>query len=444
MSFAESILRKKGIRSDSIWTSRLPYRFAKRIPFALDIRALMQSQYWPQERLGKFQDARLRPIAALAARLPFWRQKFEQAGVLPETLDRDTLELLPITSKKDFLDAAPEEYISPVRGSWGDQTSGSTGRPFGFMHDPHYELRSLSICERMFRTAGKGIRYPLITIRSRWRPGVFLTNGSVFFLRGYASLRYRLKELQKQASRHPEGVVLNGFSSTFLELARLVEEQRVSLPVRAMAVAGESLSDEQKRRIERAIGAPFYMPYTTRELGWLGFECEHYRLHLNEEWAYVEIVDAEGKRRKDGEEGGVVVTTFDNETMPFIRYDSSDRGVVSSDPCPCGRTLRTMRFVGRVTDIVRLSKDRTVSLLDISASFDEFWRDVRQYQVVQTGDLTFRVRIVPGSSFESIRDTLEARLVRMLHPKTQISWEIVEHIEEGSSGKAIYFVRAMP
>jgi phenylacetate-CoA ligase len=166
-------------------------------------------------------------------------------------------------------------------------------------------------------------------------------------------------------------------------------------------------------------------------------------MHINEERLYIEITDGEGNRLPAGKEGKIIFTTFDNRVMPFIRYDAGDRGIIDGMSCPCGRTLRTIRFTGRSAEIIELPGERQVSLLHIAAAFDIYWNVVRQFQIVQHDPASFVIKVIPGPFFKEAHDKLEERLIRLLHPSVHITWDIVESIPEGPSGKAVYFVRAV-
>lgn len=439
----ENTLLKRLLRSDNIWVNPL-FRnpLLWKIPFRMDIYALAKSQYWPREKMVVMQNLRLRSLAIAAAKIPFWNERITKALGQVSSLDTKTLVGLPITTKDELRATFVRQATSADQGTqWSDHTSGSTGKPFQFVHDMHYELRSYGICERMFRTAGTGIGYPVITMRSRRRRGMFLGKSGIFFyLRSYNSLRYRMRALVELASRYPNGVIIQGFSSSLVELARLLEEGRITLPARAVVATGEGISTTQRNNIENSLKTKLYMAYTARELGWLAFECEHRRLHINEEWAYLEIVDKAGIPLPSGVEGHILVTTFDNIAMPFIRYDTGDRGIIEGSTCSCGRTLRTLRLTGRVVELLSLPDGRIVSLLDVSSAFDEYWSAVRQYQIIRTGPLSFRIKIIPGTHFADIKEDLEAKLVRVLHPRAQMEWEIVQIIAESAGGKAVYFV----
>ena len=60
---AESILLKRGLRSDGIWTHPYMYKsFLKLIPLFFDTWALMRSQYWPRQRIERLIDERLKEL----------------------------------------------------------------------------------------------------------------------------------------------------------------------------------------------------------------------------------------------------------------------------------------------------------------------------------------------------------------------------------------------
>jgi len=414
-----------------------------RIPLYLDTQALLKSQYWPREKLESLRTARLAELLKQATHLSFWNERFIRAHInVSRSFDQESFLKLPVTTRNDFQETTKDSYTDPrlLAHSYREQTSGSTARPFGFYHDRPFELRSYAICERMFRAVGGGNRFPVISIRTRERRGFAFSRYHFFHVRGFNSLRYRFAQLIELILSFKGKVILFGFSSWVLELARLSREQQRSLPLRAVMVAGEELSDDRRSEIENVLNAKVSMYYAASELGRLAFECEHRRLHINEEWAYMEIVDDAGIPLPLGREGRIVVTVFDNLVMPFIRYNNGDRGVIAEDPCPCGRTLRTLLLKGRKIQTLGFADGRTVSFLDIPPVFDRYPTAIRQFQVVRTGNLSFCIRVIPGADFEKFRDTVAEQLRRLVHPHMQIAWESCGSLAEGPNGKAVYFI----
>jgi phenylacetate-CoA ligase len=250
-----------------------------------------------------------------------------------------------------------------------------------------------------------------------------------------------MDDFRQFGRRFPKGFILYGYTSWVLEVVREMEKFRMDLPIRAVVVAGEHLTVSDRRYIERITKTKLFTLYASREVGFLGFECEFHNMHINEEWAFVEIVDDRGLPLPSGQEGRIVVTTFDNRVMPFIRYDIGDVGVISDMPCACDRKLRTITFLGRAAERIELEDGRVVSLLDIAYALGSYKDSVRQYQIIQTSKISFTIRIVPGPLFGSNKENLDSLMVRMLHPRVQLQWEFVESIVEAKSGKAVYFVR---
>jgi len=441
---AEMILRKRWLRSDDIWTRSFVYKsFLRHIPLFLDTYALMKSQYWPRERLARLQERRLHELFRDAQRVSFWKDMFLAAEVTDTMSAREVLARLPITSKKELNEAAEEDIqdASLIGKSDADHTSGSTGKPFHFYQDRHATMRSWAITERTFRTVAAGKRLPIVYMRRKERHGFTFYKHVWFYLDGFTAIRSRMEDFKRLGELLSDGFILYGYTSWVVELAQLMEAWGMKLPIKAVVVAGEHLNPADHEYIERIMDARLSELYASREVGFLGYECEEHRLHINEEWALIEIVDEEGVTLPPGKEGRIAVTALDNRVMPFIRYDIGDIGVISDTPCACGRTLRTLSFKGRVAELIELDEDHTVTLLDIAYGLGTYRDAIRQYQIVQTGKLAFTFRIISGPLFEEKKETLEKLMKRLLHPDAQIRWEMVDEIPQAKSGKALYFIR---
>ena len=413
------------------------------IPLFLDTWALMRSQYWHREEIDHLQNERVRGLIKDAARIPFWKDTVSVVRSHEGISVRELLSQIPITTKGELIKAGVERVTDPplLHKSDPDNTSGSTGKPLHFYQDWYASLRSFAVTERIFRTTGK--RYPIVYMRSRQRSGFTFYRHIWFFVFGYNSIRHRIDDFKELGRRLRGGFILYGYTSWVVELARQMEKNNLSLPIRAVMVAGEHLTDADRAYVERIMGVELFTLYASRETGFLGYECEYHQMHVSEEWAYLEIVDEEGRPLPFGHEGRIIVTTFDNRVMPFIRYEIGDVGALSDSPCACGRTLRTLTFRGRTTELIELEDNRVVSLLDIAYKLGLYPDTVRQYQIVQTSTISFVVRVVPGQHFDANKEALEALMVRLLHPRVEILWEILDMIPESKSGKAAYFVRDM-
>jgi phenylacetate-CoA ligase len=89
----------------------------------------------------------------------------------------------------------------------------------------------------------------------------------------------------------------------------------------------------------------------------VAFNCDHYRLHINEDHVYPEIVDPVTLAPlPPGEKGELVFTALQRKAMPLIRYRTRDICTLRKETCECGRTLVVMdKVLGRTDDMMIIS-----------------------------------------------------------------------------------------
>jgi phenylacetate-CoA ligase len=160
--------------------------------------------------------------------------------------------------------------------------------------------------------------------------------------------------------------------------------------------SAEALFPDQRRRIEKGLGAEVFNLYGCREVGLVGLECgEHAGMHLMDERLVVERVsDSANSFASGAEASDLLLTDLDNRATPFIRYRVGDLAAPPPPgPCPCGRGLsRVGEIVGRAFDVIRGPAGGAVG--------GTFWSLLLRTAV--KGILTFQV-------FQRERDCLEIR-----------------------------------
>ena len=72
-------------------------------------------------------------------------------------------------------------------------------------------------------------------------------------------------------------------------------------------------------------------------------------MHLQADWAVLEVVDRRGEPVPPGQPGEkVLLTNLYNTVQPFLRYEVDDVVTMSPGPCPCGNPLPLiLRVEGR-------------------------------------------------------------------------------------------------
>ncbi len=145
---------------------------------------------------------------------------------------------------------------------------------------------------------------------------------------------------------------------------RLADEARQrGLDMRGSAIritvhAGEPGASipETRRRIQEAFGAKTFDHAGMTEMGAYGFECESQSgLHINEDEFIAEVIDPKTLEPVgDGQKGELVLTNLGRVGMPLIRYRTGDLGVISGQPCACGRRWARLAggVLGRADDMI--------------------------------------------------------------------------------------------
>jgi phenylacetate-coenzyme A ligase PaaK-like adenylate-forming protein len=338
---------------------------------------LRQREYWPRLRLARYQARSLRRLRAFAyARSPFYREFHKGLADRP-------LHELPSLSKALLLEHFDDIVTDPVvrsadleqhlradaaDGLFGERyhvtaSSGTMGRRALLASDAHEWLATLASMSRP--NAWMGLKQ---VPRKRRLAHVLST---VPWHISARTLRFVDRHLTTlvllDAGDNLDSIVehLNDLQpevlSTYASLAKvLADEQlqgRLRIQPEAVTTGGDVLTEDTRRRVTMAWGQPPYDTYATAEGAMLAAECAyHSGLHLFEDLAIVENVNAQGHAVAPGEYGHkLLVTLLFRHTVPLIRYEIDDHARFAPWPCPCGRTLALIESIrGRAAEVLRL------------------------------------------------------------------------------------------
>jgi phenylacetate-CoA ligase len=199
---------------------------------------------------------------------------------------------------------------------------------------------------------------------------------------------------------------------------------------------GEVLSPDVRKSTQRAFGARVFDRYGAAEIGHLATECPDCgQYHVSAEAVLMEVLRDDGMPAAAGEIGRVVLTSFYNYAMPFIRYAIGDFAQVGVQGA-CFRTLPALRRVtGRSRNIFTLPDGSRVWPDTRTVDMQAFL-GFRQVQVVQTAPAEIAVRYVPDNSGKTPDETgLQDYFRSVLHPKLSVRAQAVERIERLPSYK---------
>jgi len=411
----------------------------------------------PPSKLREVQWLKLKRILGWAYNhSPFYRDKFDQAGIQPEDIQSwDDLPNIPLTSKTEWLAAQGSDCIEFGKMVAVDesevvryhQTSGTTGTPIrlGFSHrDWNCWLEcwgyGLAACS-LTREDRVLVCFPFNLFVGWWggQDAARLLRCRVYSGGGMSTVQ-RLQVIQDHKI-----TVLMGSPSYLLQLALVAKSELGWRPHELQvgklicgAEPGGSIP-AMRRRLERAWGAEVFDHLGASEVGPWGYECSSHPggVHICESFFLMELLDPETyEPTLPGQLSRVVVTSLEKYTQPVIRFDLKDLVRPAEEACPCGRTFRWVEggILGRADDLMKirgvLFSPRAVE--DVVRSFDQ----ITDYRIIVSrkgalDELTLKAETsVRGDSAKELAEDLMASFKL----KTQLRFE-VELCPEGTFPK---------
>ncbi|GAB4261345.1 MAG: phenylacetate--CoA ligase family protein [Deferrisomatales bacterium] len=396
-------------------------------------------------QLRKFQ----RVVAWVYERSPLYRRKYEQAGVRPEDLRSwDDVGRVPLLTKDDYRcqqrDPFPygETLCVPLEEvTEFHQTSGTTGTPV-YQPDTWADWEWWNECwatilwaqgfrptDRVFLPFGYNIfvaywagHYACEKIGCEVVPGGVL---------GTRERLMKMKELAATAFMATPTYVLGMAETAQKELGSDPKEWGI----RKVLCAGEpgALVPSTKKRMQELWGCPVYDHVGATEVGAWSFECRHQPggLHVLESMFLVELLelDSDAPVTRPGVPGRIVITAFDRQAQPCVRFDTKDVSMWAEGTCACGRTWRVLDggVHGRVDHITKVKGVlfSPVTVEEVVRSFDAFQGEF-EIIVDKRGDLdhiALKLEMPPDAGEERRRELL-GELASALRWKTQLNFDI--------------------
>ena len=316
-----------------------------------------------REDLIALQSERLRRVVKwVYDRVPFYRTRFDEAGVSPYDIGTvDDIRRLPFTTKDDIRDnypyglfAVPLSRVVRIHAS-----SGTTGKPIVVGYTKKDLQVWSDLVARIAAQAG-------VTRRDVAQ----ISFGYGLFTGGFG-LHYGLEKLgatvvpASSGNTERQVALMKDFGTTVListpsyalYMAEVAEDTGIDpreIGVRVGMFGGEPCTDSMRYAIGERWGMKVTDNYGLTEVVGPGVagECEAQRgLHISEDHFLVEVIDPEsGEPLEWGEEGELVFTSLTKEAFPVIRYRTRDISRLNPEPCDCGRTTVRMEPVRQRSD----------------------------------------------------------------------------------------------
>src|SRR4029079_14960559 len=400
------------------------------------------------EEIQQLGQSRLEQLVAYArANSAFWREKFadvpESSFALtdlptsnkPELMDNFDRAVTADDLRRDEIESYLEDesnlgnyYLDKYAIS---HTSGSQGQPLLLVQtkDNLELLFALQASRGNQKSIGVGeaIKHFLKPARLAaiiFNPGFYPSASAFHYMPAGAKHYLEVKvfcanddDLVEQLAEF-QPTHLTAYASMLHEIARQIESGRVSLKPELEEVVNisERLMPKAREHYVEIFGAPVLDNYSMGECFFLTNGCTKcHGMHVNADWALLEIVDENNQPVPDGELGAkVLVTNLANYTQPIIRYEIGDMLAMATEPCGCGSNLPLTDHVeGRDSDVFEIKTEKGTKPLQPTIFELALGRmlDVREYQLVQEENKTFRIRVepLPGRTVDI------ARAEKMMH-----------------------------
>jgi phenylacetate-CoA ligase len=393
---------------------------------------------WSPERVQALQNELVSQVAEHAyAKVPFYREWFDKAGISCGSIQSvEDLQRIPVVTKRDLRACPLEGRVAQgvdVARSGKVQTSGSTGIPTTVVFSREDAVKRGALWFLAAWDLGQRPFDRVLAIRheERFRRSWRRRLGPGSWLRRVSNEQDALGV----AARFKPDVLLGMPSELYLLSQRLTGYDRRGFQLRLIISGAEMVSPPLRKSIEDAFRAPMRMLYACWEFGVIAAEClVGNGYHLVSDHLVVECLK-NGKPALSGEAGELVITDLTARTMPFIRFQLGDVGLVRHGPCACGRSGTTITSLqGRSDDFLKLPDGRMISPFHAATPLYRL-ETVLQYRIIQVTPDSYRIEYEGKEELDAGKqDEIRSYYAKHLQASSTIL-ERVERIEPEPSGK---------
>lgn len=401
--------------------------------------SLAKLDHADQETISRYQNQRLQRLVRLAAaRSPFYRALFRDAGLDPRSI-RTVADLaqLPVLNRGQLAAGAERFLVYAERLLWPARSSGTSGSPVTCYRTPGSSVFELSALERQWSWFGLGRSPRRVILRSTYTgepggPPTKLVPGANQLLVWSSGLTPETLPAVVDAIRDFRPEAIEGWPSAIIVLASLLQDQGLTLPVRAVITSSETMTAAQTRLMRAVFRGPVVDHYGQTERVAMAGNCEAGGYHVFPDYGIVELLPVPGLPDR----WEIVGTPLHNWGFPLLRYRTGDMvGPADPGPCRCGRAFPVLgRIDGRVEETFVSADGRplpmpSVVLADLV--------NVRESQVAQRGPGRFEARVAPapGCDLQALTAQIRANVDHYYGPGQDVSVRVVSAVPRTAAGK---------
>jgi len=276
------------------------------------LKFFMETEKWSYEQFLDYQLEKLKEISKV------WNLKIKTW---------EDFYSLPIMTKDDLPTAKPKSS-----SYYTHETSGSTGEPRVIYVPRETWYRKDAIFLRSWQRMGRKFEYVLRLIAGE--PKYWWYD----WFRNVNPMNYRrITEKHIDFVFRKKPYVIHGPGGAIRQLCEVIIKRGYADILKDIKIEWCSESSEgHKERLKKFV-KEFHEQYGLAELPTVGSPDGYGNIRVVMETGVVEILKDDGTSCKEGEEGNIVVTDYNNYMMPIVRYKTGDRGKRKMYRSPDGR-----------------------------------------------------------------------------------------------------------
>jgi len=399
---------------------------------------ISQPDFMPIDQLRALQLQRLQDLVKhVYATVPLTRKRMDERGVHPEHIKTlKDIALLPFMLKTDLRDEYPFGlFASPMDDIVRFHcSSGTTGKPIVIGNtQADIEIWTSGVARSL---AMAGVTQSDV-IQVTYGYGLF--TGGLGLHYGAEALGCAVLPISG-GNTDRQLMLMKDFGVTVIACTpsyflHLIDEGmkkgidfRRDMKLKHGIFGAEPWTEGMRDKIEAITGIRAHDIYGLTEISGPGVanDCEYRRgLHVFEDHFYPEIVDPETLEPvPDGEKGELIFTTLTRRGTPMLRYRTRDLSRIHAEPCPCGRTIRTIERISARSDDMLIIRGVNVFPSQIEEALLSVESVMPHYHIFVSKDgdldmLEVKVEVTPETFSDDIK-SLEKLRARIGHSVQRI------------------------
>lgn len=229
-----------------------------------------------------------------------------------------------------------------------------------------------------------------------------------------------------------------GAPSAIFSLTKYLRKKNIKLKkIEYIEFTGEILLDEIKKYIIEYFNCSYSNQYGMRETYGIAMTCKYGNFHILERNVFVEEI------KKD-----LIITSLNSYAMPFIRYNTGDKGKLKENNCKCKNKGRILKlYSGRETEKIYLRENVEINSSIFYYIFNKIniilKNSILSFQVIQKTQEKFyvNIEIKKQKSFLRIKEEFFKEIRKTELKEKMFFLSKKESIINLRTGKKDYFFR---